>query len=452
MLASSTREHFSRCWNNRLGHYRRYSLQESSDSEDNSSDGSRSRKISDESLSGTSVSGGNDSPPLSSRALRRKVRTAATKRSSPNRMMMLGNDDAREFLYSPSDFVWGILYSDYVFNEKPQPTKFDLLLQSTWKSAGDSGVFRYKLDTVDTKVIKGDFGFIAQLNTKRAQERRPPENFIKMTEIFDANKFNFTRIKKDEMLFEMKCPAEETTARSNDRGDFIVANVSPLEYCHVLLVPKLYACQPQVLTADSLRLALHALLLSGTWKLRVGFNSIGALASVNHLHLHAYYLAHNLPTETLPAEPFAGPCHLVANYPASGFVFQFPPLKRRSEGSLMGELDFFIKDVYTFVDRLQQSDIPHNIFITRGTPLYAQMSRQHLVIRLYVWTRDFAYGMKDTTAFNAALAELSGHVPVKTEEGYKNIKEKDVCTVLGDVTQEMFLRAKPIALKLFKSS
>ena len=348
-------------------------------------------------------------------------------------------------------------------------------------SIGDNGVFRYNVDKLDTKVLQGSHGFIAQLNTKRAQERRPPESFVKMTEIFDANKFNFTRIKQEEMLFEMKGPPAATA--KNDK-DFIVANVSPLEFCHVLLVPKLYSCQPQILTADSLRLAMHAILLSGTWKLRVGFNSIGAAASVNHLHLHAYYLSHNLPTETLPAEPFVGPCHLVQKYPASGFVFQFPPLRRTAE-TLIEELECFVRDVYAFVDRLQQSDIPHNIFMTRGTPLYAQVSRNHLVIRVYVWTRDFAYELKDTTAFNVALAELSGHLPVKTDEGYRNIREEDVGKVLGmisvpidfsflcsidwlidwtwfsgiwsfsfistgDVTQEMFLRAKPIAQKIFK--
>ncbi|GAV09387.1 hypothetical protein RvY_18936 [Ramazzottius varieornatus] len=425
----SARDHNGRCWNHRLGRFRRYSLPEPD--VDDTSAILRKRKVSDRSDSA-----------------QRDAKSQAFSSSVWSHMML--SDEAKEFLYTPADFVWFMTYSDYVFNAEARWTKFDKLLQSTWRSAHDcEGVFRYELNKLETKVLSGDYGFVAQLNAKRAQERRPPEVMASMSVPFNHDKFNFTKIKPQEVLFTLKESQQVKEDKSN--GDFVIANISPLEFCHVLLVPKLYLCRPQILTLDALRIALHSILLSGSWKLRVGFNSMGALASVNHLHAHAYYIAHNLPTETLPALPLAGPCHTVSKYPASGFVLQFPPLDRRKPESLSDELELFVQDVHGFIHQLQVNEIPHNLFITRGTPLYADMSRKNLVIRVYIWTREFSYTQKDQTAFNAALCELSGHLPIKNEPAFGTVTERDVCRVLHDVTQEMFLKAKPLASKHFTS-
>lgn len=203
-------------------------------------------------------------------------------------------EDIKDFIYSPKDFVWLIAYSDYVFNSVLPATKFDLLLQSAWSKASEKGVFRYKLDTLQTAILPGKIGFVAQLNPKRASERRTPQAFSRMSEPFDPDQFNFTKIKEEEIFFSLSQYREnlingEVTGEEQQKN-FIIANISPLEYCNVLLIPKLQARRPQVVTEDMLRLALHTILLSGTWKFRVGFNSLGALASVNHLHCHAYYI------------------------------------------------------------------------------------------------------------------------------------------------------------------
>ena len=114
------------------------------------------------------------------------------------------SDEAKEFLYTPTDFVWSMMYSDYVFNAEPRWTKFDKLLQSTWRSAHDcEGVFRYELNKIETKVLPGDYGFVAQLNAKRAQERRPPDTMSSMNVPFNHDRFNFTKIDSREVLFTL---------------------------------------------------------------------------------------------------------------------------------------------------------------------------------------------------------------------------------------------------------
>lgn len=40
--------------------------------------------------------------------------------------------------------------------------------------------------------------------------------------------------------------------------------------------------------------------------LRVGFNSLGAFATINHLHFQAYYLNAPMPCERAPTTPLSG--------------------------------------------------------------------------------------------------------------------------------------------------
>lgn len=76
----------------------------------------------------------------------------------------------------------------------------------------------------------------------------------------------------------------------NNDDSLIIINNSPIEIGHILLVPNCKENLNQVATLDSIRKAIDTLLLSNSNNFIVGFNSLCALASVNHLHFHAYYL------------------------------------------------------------------------------------------------------------------------------------------------------------------
>lgn len=47
---------------------------------------------------------------------------------------------------------------------------------------------------------------------------------------------------------------------------------------------------PQVMTREALELAMKIMRAVDDKALRIGFNSPGALASVNHLHMHMLYV------------------------------------------------------------------------------------------------------------------------------------------------------------------
>lgn len=81
---------------------------------------------------------------------------------------------------------------------------------------------------------------------------------------------------------------------NSEEDNVIIINNSPIELGHILLLPQMYKCNKQVLNIDAVRLAIDVSLLTCSHGFFVGFNSINAYASVNHLHLHAYYLGNRV--------------------------------------------------------------------------------------------------------------------------------------------------------------
>jgi len=56
------------------------------------------------------------------------------------------------------------------------------------------------------------FVYVEQLNCQRAIDRRSPQNIQSLQMPFDANRFNFTRVKHGEILMELK----PNTTQAND--------------------------------------------------------------------------------------------------------------------------------------------------------------------------------------------------------------------------------------------
>jgi GDP-D-glucose phosphorylase len=119
------------------------------------------------------------------------------------------------------------------------------------------------------------------LNRDRTSKRRKAERFYSITPSFDYDKFNFTKIDQREILFE----------RYN--ATFLINN-SPLTKYHILIVPELQACHPQIITEECISLAINIISSCDERGIRIGYNSPGALASVNHLHVHLIYVEHEL--------------------------------------------------------------------------------------------------------------------------------------------------------------
>ncbi|XP_068413944.1 GDP-D-glucose phosphorylase 1 [Eschrichtius robustus] len=305
-------------------------------------------------------------------------------------------------------------------------SRFDSALCLAWRQRMELGLFRYCLGELQTQTLPGAVGFVAQLNVERGVQRRSPQNIRSVRQAFDPEQFNFNQIRPGEVLFRLHREPDLPSALQQD-DILVVINVSPLEWGHVLLVPEPARGLPQRLLPGALQAGVEAVLLSLHPGFRVGFNSLGGLASVNHLHLHGYYLAHRLPVEGAPSEPLdpGGRLHLLQALPAPGFLFY-----TSGPGP---DLEALVSRVCRATDYLTDHEIAHNLFVTRGAPPGKTSSSSALTgVRVILWVRKSSFGMKEGEAFNVALCELAGHLPVKTSQDFSSLTEAAALAVIRD--------------------
>ncbi|XP_063509012.1 GDP-D-glucose phosphorylase 1 isoform X2 [Pongo pygmaeus] len=310
-----------------------------------------------------------------------------------------------DFVYGQKDLMAeGIQWprnAPGILDALPQ-SPFDAALCSTWKQRVELGLFRYRLGELQTQILPGAVGFVAQLNVERGVQRRRPQTIKSVRQAFDPEQFNFNKIRPGEVLFRLhREPDLPGTLLQEDI--LVVINVSPLEWGHVLLVPEPARQLPQRLLPGALRAGIEAVLLSLHPGFRVGFNSLGGLASVNHLHLHGYYLAHRLPVEQAPSEPLdpGGHLHLLQGLPAPGFLFY-----TRGPGP---DLESLISRVCRATDYLTDHEIAHNLFVTRGAPPGKTSPSSALTgVRVILWARKSSFGIKDGQTAGVGTAAQAG--------------------------------------------
>ncbi|XP_031838149.1 GDP-D-glucose phosphorylase 1 [Nomia melanderi] len=306
--------------------------------------------------------------------------------------------------------------NDSTIKEKKE-LNFDSILKEKWEEAQNKGIFRYVLNIKSSKILSGKYQFLAQLNIDRGCNRRLPENITSMTQLFDKERFNFTKISSEEKIMNLDAENE---------ADIIAVNISPLEYCHCLLLPERWKQLPQVVTKYSLYKALDIFALSHDLYIRMVFNSLCAYASVNHLHWHLYYLNHKMLLEYIDLDDFMGPVQILKNYPANGFCIKRLNVKN---------IDEFVNWAFLVINYLQNKQIAHNVYITRAK---ADSGKEYEDLRIYIWARKSSTGIKDTSVFNVASCELFGHLSIKSEEVYKNVSEEYVANFFKDITEEPF--------------
>ncbi|XP_022876898.1 GDP-L-galactose phosphorylase 2-like, partial [Olea europaea var. sylvestris] len=250
-------------------------------------------------------------------------------------------------------------------NKQPPVPFLDSLLLGEWEDRMQRGLFRYDVTACETKVIRGLYGFIAQLNEGRHLKKRPTEFRVdKVLQPFDENKFNFTKVGQEEVLFQFEPSMNNEVqffpnapVHIKNSPSVVAINVSPIEYGHVLLIPRILECLPQRIDRDSFLLALYMAAEAENPYFRLGYNSLGAFATINHLHFQAYYLAVQFPIERAPTRKITTTsrgvkfCDIL-NYPVRGLVFE--------GGNTLEELSNVVSDSCIC---LQENNIPYNVLI-----------------------------------------------------------------------------------------
>ncbi|CAK9165500.1 unnamed protein product [Ilex paraguariensis] len=331
------------------------------------------------------------------------------------------------------------------YEKKEPPVAFlDSLLLGEWEDRVQRGLFRYDVTACETKVIPGEYGFIAQLNEGRHLKKRPTEFQVdKVLQPFDGNKFNFTKVGQEEVLFQFE-PSEDDEVQffpnapidTENSPSVVAINVSPIEYGHVLLIPRILKCLPQRIDHDSFLLALHMAAEAGSPYFRLGYNSLGAFATINHLHFQAYYLAVPFPIEKAPTRKFTtlnGRVKIseIQNYPVRGLVFE--------GGHTLEDLSNAVSDSCIC---LQNNNIPYNVLISD--------SGKRIFLFPQCYAEKQALGEVNTelldTQVNPAVWEISGHMVLKRKEDYHEASEQNAWRLLAEVSlsEEQFQEVKAL--------
>ncbi|KAK9502573.1 hypothetical protein O3M35_011323 [Rhynocoris fuscipes] len=323
-----------------------------------------------------------------------------------------------------------------------QLSEFDIALENIWKEKMKEGIFRYELKNLKSRILEGNFQFLAQLNTDRAIKRRKPMRMIAINQPFDENLFNFTKINKNEIVFQII----REFLQEPEAEDFIAINVSPLEFGHCLLLPSLHQRLPQLLTLRSIKLATEVILSSYNPALRIAFNGLCAYASVNHLHLHIYYLNQPMLLETIAVNHLSGNCYTLEKHPSKGYVFQI---------SSVNDIIPIILDVDRLISLLIENNVAHNLYMTRGLSFERAASSQNITerdnVRIYVWARTHSEEIKIVDELNPAACELFGHLLLKTEESYYRFTEEEAIETLRSLTEGPFHATKEKVKQLFEN-
>ncbi|XP_046970940.1 GDP-D-glucose phosphorylase 1 [Vanessa cardui] len=286
-------------------------------------------------------------------------------------------------------------------------SKFLPLLKSKWNDIhSKANVFRYKILNLQERLLNEKY--LLQLNPNRQSNRRHPEQINDICQPFDEKRFNFTKVSKEEIIF---------TFKENDEGDnhAVLVNISPISKYHSLLCTSINKCLPQVITKESLKLAIDLMLLTQDRTLRIGFNSLCAFASVNHLHYHLFIEEQSLYVENAYCKKIKGPLFKFDDsYPVPAFCFEV------IQGSEK------VDEIFILLDYLLKKSIAHNVMMTRGGAIEASGE----VVRVLVWPRKSSMGAKQLVAFNVAVCELSGWFPIYDSEEYENLQEENLINEL----------------------
>ncbi|MCO5581389.1 hypothetical protein L7F22_035272 [Adiantum nelumboides] len=283
----------------------------------------------------------------------------------------------------------------------------DMVILAQWEDRAARGLFRYDVTACETKVLPGENGFIAQLNEGRHSKKRPTE----------------FRVDQSGNTYEGEFYPEAPVGRATNA---VVINVSPIEYGHILLVPKIVERIPQRIDVETLLLAINMAIEAQNPFFRLGYNSLGAFATINHLHFQAYYLAVPFPVERASLKLLVSrkmnngvKISELTNYPVRGLVFE--------SADTLQELASSVGKCCCI---LQDKNIPFNILIADcGSLVY-------LFPQCYAERQ--ACGKVDQalleTQVNPAVWEISGHIVLKRKEDYERASEDLAWRLLAEVS------------------
>uniref|UniRef100_A0A1I7Y4P4 GDP-D-glucose phosphorylase 1 n=1 Tax=Steinernema glaseri TaxID=37863 RepID=A0A1I7Y4P4_9BILA len=341
------------------------------------------------------------------------------------------------FQYRTSEFIFDLKkpLCNPVENGKsssPSHSRLPLkeFLASRWEDSKKEKVFNYDLNCM-YKLLDGDYNLSIQLNVERGKLRRKPMRFRSISENFNSLRWNFTRLKPEEILMFMRCLDRPFSDDPLDRH-VIAVNASPLERSHSLLVPAVNKCLPQSITETAVRMGTDMMLLVDDDSFHVLFNSLLGQASVNHLHMHALFWPYDSDLIFRRYDELARGVYAIRrpDWFISTFAFQL---------TSVAEFDTFIENVTKCIELLAAQRVAHNVFFTRaplirtsGPLRFEERQPSSMLVTAYVFPRRSITGAKPPTNFNPAANELAGCLTSYTYRFFEAVTETTAIRIIEE--------------------
>jgi GDP-D-glucose phosphorylase len=288
----------------------------------------------------------------------------------------------------------------------------------------------YKNTYQSNRTISGDIGFLVAFDAKHFAQKRPTQLVaVSMDTAFNPDKFNFNKANPSEILtsfnstekfqglvlslLRQKEDNEEAGVVppdcNVDCNHPIMVNLSPLMKGHCVVPLWCDQGQPQLLyTPQHLAAACELSLACGS-TCRIGFNCLGAFASINHLHLHIMPFEQGFPIERAPVlKPLSHASIHVLDWCAPSFSFQ------HENAAIVVAMSSLLVDI------LVQEKIPYNL-------LFVKTSDQFDQVRIIVMPRQPQERFDPALiGFNGAVCELSGLIIANSQEKYDQLTQSEV--------------------------
>ncbi|ALC43412.1 CG3552 [Drosophila busckii] len=278
------------------------------------------------------------------------------------------------------------------------------------------GLFAYQLpDTKPNRLLRGKHGFYAELNENRTLKRRAPQTIENLNPTFKPKAFNFNKVDALEVMM--------TIDKEKDNAEVqMIINKSPITKYHTLVCPDVKSNLVQRITPESLSFCVRFMRSIKDPAMRLGYNSPGALASVNHLHYHLLQIHQELYIDRVKLEPLAGgyAYRLSQDSPTEAICFV---IERKDDEEQVREK---IQTIYKLTECLCNNNLPHNVFMTRH--------RQTDNLQVFVFVRQKYCVNKDLADFNVGFCELVGYLPMGDPQRLERITETDVLERIRDIT------------------
>lgn len=193
------------------------------------------------------------------------------------------------------------------------------------------------------------------------------------------------------------------------------------------------------MTIRCLELALTIMNSTEDKSIRLGYNSPGALASVNHLHLHLLCLPQELYVDFVVSLVLTCRFKLLLTISSQDlkqiasnlYKLHDPGLPVKAFCLISNDVETDALKLQKLVDYCCQKTIPHNIFFTK--------SRSN-ELRVFFFPRtlgNFGAEKLYTSFLNVAFCELSGYVPIGDEELYETIDESYILERFSQEIQDI---------------